>query len=223
MATDSTTPNTTSDTNPGECRPCCSEKTLAYLLLRLLLGTMLLLAGIEKFKSADSPYSYSPDNWHDLQERDADGKVKMDDSGRPIIVRPGRWLSVAAPIFNFGGFNNPEVFQYRFKDGSGLLDKKLKDGSIITGGERISNLISWVFYAFAKYLPYLMILSGSLILFGFLNRIGLFLGGAIWFSLAAGQMILPDNPTVFLLSQYTLMVAVALALVKYNRFAITRF
>ena len=68
-----------------------------------------------------------------------------------------------------------------------------------------------------------MVISGAMILFGFLNRIGLFLGGAIWFSLAAGQMLLPDNYTVFLLSQYTLTVAVALALVKYNRFAITRF
>jgi hypothetical protein len=36
-------------------------------------------------------------------------------------------------------------------------------------------------------------------------------------------MLLPDNPTVFMLSQYTLMVAFALSLVKYNRFAITRF
>ena len=42
-------------------------------------------------------------------------------------------------------------------------------------------------------------------------------------SLAAGQMLLPDNPTVFMLSQYTLMVVVALALVRYNRFAITRY
>ena len=106
--------------------------------------------------------------------------------------------------------------------------KKLPDGSVqaareIKGGERISNAIGWVFLAYSKYLPYLMLISGVMILFGFLNRVGLFLGGGIWFSLAAGQMLLPDNPTVFMLSQYTLMSAVALALVKYNRFALTRF
>lgn len=218
MATDTTTSPTSTDSSPGTCRPCCSEKTLAYLLLRLLLGSMLLLAGIEKFKSYDSPYSYSADNWHDLHEVDENGKSKKDADGEPIIARAGRWLTVAKPIFEFGGFNNPDVFQV-----GTFLDGTRQDGSLIKGGERISNFVSKIFFFFAKGLPYLMIASGVMILFGFLNRVGLFLGGVIWFSLAAGQMILPDNPTVFMLSQYTLMVALALALVKHNRFAITRF
>jgi uncharacterized membrane protein YphA (DoxX/SURF4 family) len=218
MATDATTTSSSSDPSISHDRPCCSEKTLAYLLLRLLLGTMLLLAGIEKFKSGDAPYTYGTEFWHDLHEVDDKGRSKKDANGEPVIIRPGRWLTVAKPIYEFGGFNNADVFQIKT-----FLDGKKKDGSPIKGGERISNFISRVFFYFAQTLPYLMILSGLMILFGFLNRVGLFLGGAIWFSLAAGQMILPDNPTVFMLSQYTLMVAVALALVKYNRFAITRF
>lgn len=207
MATDATTTTSSSDPSIIHDRPCCSEKTLAYLVLRLLLGTMLLLAGMEKFKSSDSPYSYSWANWHD-QVDEKSGEV----------IKAGRWLTVAKPVYEFGGFNNPDVFQFgTFMDGTS------KTGAPIKGGERISNFISWVFFAYAKYLPYLMLISGSMILFGFFNRIGLFLGGAIWFSLASGQMLLPDNPTVLMLSQYTLMMAVALALVKYNRFAITRF
>ncbi len=219
MATDASPSPTPSESSSCHTRPCCSEKTLAYLLLRLLLGTMLLLAGIEKFKSPDGPYNYATENWHDLQDVDEKGKVKLDAEGYAVTpLRWGRWLSVAKPVYEFGGFNNPAVFQF-----GTFLDSKKKDGTVLKGGVRISNFFSHVFFYFAKYLPYLMILSGSMILLGFLNRIGLMLGGAIWFSLAAGQMLLPDNPTVLMLSQYTLMVAVALALVKYNRFAITRY
>jgi hypothetical protein len=36
-------------------------------------------------------------------------------------------------------------------------------------------------------------------------------------------MTLPDNPTVSMLVQYTMYYVIALALVKYNRFALTRF
>jgi hypothetical protein len=64
---------------------------------------------------------------------------------------------------------------------------------------------------------------GLFILIGFLNRLSLFLGGGIWLSLAIGQMTLPDNPTVWMLTTYTLFYVVALALAKYNRFAVTRF
>ena len=58
MATDSTTPTPPPASSTSECRPCCSEKTLAYLILRLLVGVSLLLAGVEKFKSPDAPYNY---------------------------------------------------------------------------------------------------------------------------------------------------------------------
>jgi hypothetical protein len=207
MATDATTPSSSPDSSKGDCRPCCSEKTLAYLILRVLLGLLLLLTAADKFKSADSPYYYSFKNWHD----EVDAK-----SGE--VIKAGRWLNVAKPVYEFGGLNNPEVFQW-----GTFLDKTMPDKSIKKGGERISNFIGWVFRAYGLTLPYLMITAGVMVLFGFLNRVGLFLGGGIWMSLAIGQMLLPDNPTVLMLSQYTLMTAVALALVKYNRFSITRF
>ena len=207
MATDSSINSPSTDSSPVESRPCCSEKTLAYLLLRLLLGVMLLLAGVEKFKSPDSPYNYKFANWHN----EVDPKTGE-------VTRLGRWWPIVKVVYDSGGLNNADVFQF-----GTFLDAKQKDGTVIKGGEKISNLLGWTFFYYGQMLPYLMVVSGSMILFGFLNRVGLFLGGGIWFSLAAGQMLLPDNPTVFMLSQYTLMMAVALALVKYNRFAITRF
>ncbi len=36
---------------------CCSGSGLAYLLARVTLGLMLLLAGVEKFKSPAPPYT----------------------------------------------------------------------------------------------------------------------------------------------------------------------
>jgi len=149
---------------------------------------MLLLAGVEKFKSPQAPYSYSFANWHD----------KKNDKGE--VVEYGKWLNVAKPVFEFGGFNNTEVF-----------------------GKQGVNLISHLFRIYALALPYAMIGVGIFILIGFLNRLSLFLGGGIWLSLAMGQMTLPDNPTVWMLMTYTFFYAGALALVKYNRCGITRF
>ena len=168
---------------------------------------MLLLAGLEKFKSPDAPYNYSFKNWHDeIDPRSGE------------VVKQGRWWPIVKVIYESGGLNNPEVFQF-----GTFLDGTTADKKPIKGGERISNAISWNFYYFGQVLPYLMLASGTMILFGFLNRLGLFLGGAVWMSLAFWQMLLPDNSTVFLLSQYTLMIAVALSLLKYNRFALTRY
>lgn len=217
MAKEATVTTSAPDPGFGPPRPVCLENTLAYFILRLALGLLLLLTGAEKFKSPDAPYFYSLKNWHD----DIDLNTGE-------VIKPGRWLTVAKPVYEFGGLNNPEIFQFgTFLDGT-TDEKKLADGTVeparpIRGGERISNFIGWSFRAYGLSLPYLMIFAGVLTLFGFLNRIGIFLGGAIWMSLAAGQMLLPDNPTVFMLLMYSFMHVVALALVRYNRFAITRF
>lgn len=167
---------------------CCCGASLAYLLLRVLLGCLLLLAGVEKFKSTAKPYTYAWTNWHD----------KKNDAGE--VVEYGKWQNVAKPVFEFGGFNNTAVY-----------------------GERGVNFLTHVFKGYALMLPYAMIGVGLFILIGFLNRLSLFLGGGIWLSLAVGQMTLPDNSTVQMLVTYTLYYAVALALVKFNRFAVTRF
>ena len=150
---------------------------------------MLILAGVEKFKSPAPPYTYATANWHDEKDQQTGEVTKW-----------GRWMSVAKPVYEFGGFNNPAVY-----------------------GEKGSNALSWVFYFYAQSLPYLMIGVGLLIVIGFLNHLALFAGAGIWLSLALGQMTLPDNPTVSMLMQYTMYYVIALALVKHNRFALTRF
>ena len=167
---------------------CCCGQSLAFLLLRVGLGIMLLLAGVEKFKSPASPYNYSFNYWHDTYN--SEGQVE----------KPGKWVNVAKPVFEFGGFNNQAVY-----------------------GEKVVNFFTHVFKAYAMALPYAMIVVGFFILIGFLNRISLLLGGGIWLSLAMGQMTLADNPTVWMLMNYTFFYAAALALVKHNRWAVTRF
>ena len=167
---------------------CSCGQSLAYLVLRVGLGLMLILIGVEKFKSPESPYSYSWTNWHD----------KTNDAGE--VVAFGKWLNVAKPVFEYGGFNNTAVY-----------------------GESTVNMFSHVFKGYALALPYAMILVGFFILIGFLNRISLFLGAGIWLSMALGQMTLIDNGTVQMLMNYTMYYVIALALVKYNRFGVTRY
>ena len=188
MASPTAPPVPTASSSSASCGSCCCAQSLAYLLLRVGLGVLLLLYGVEKFKSPAPPYHYSFNYWHDTYN--SEGQVE----------KSGKWVNVAKPVFEFGGFNNPAVY-----------------------GEKGVNFLTHVFKAYALALPYLMIAVGFFILIGFLNRISLLLGGGIWLSLAMGQMTLPDSATVQLLMNFTLYYVVALALVKYNRWGLTRF
>lgn len=152
-----------------------------------MVAMILILAGLEKFKSKAQPYTYSMRNWHGVIE---DGN----------IVEEGRWLTTVKVVFENSGLNNESFF-----------------------GERLSRTIGWMFYFYGTVLPWAMLALGVAILLGLLNRISLFLAACLWFSLAAGQAMLPDNPTVLLLCNYAFFTIAALALVKHNRFAITRF
>jgi hypothetical protein len=150
------------------------------------------MAGLDKFKSSEAPYSYSWTNWYD----------EHNEAGE--FVKNGKWVNISKPVYEFGGFNNPNLYPF------GLA-------------ERGANFASHCFKAYAYALPWAMIFVGFFIAIGFMNRISLLLGGGIWFSLAFGQMCLPDNQFVSLLMNYTFFYIIALALVKYNRFAVTRF
>lgn len=188
MASPSVPPVPAASSSASSGGSCCCGPSLAYLLLRVGLGIMLILAGVEKFKSPAPPYHYSFNYWHDTYN--SEGEVE----------KSGRWVSVAKPVFEFGGFNNTAVF-----------------------GVKGVNFLTHVFKGYAMVLPYAMLAVGFFILIGFLNHISLFLGGGIWLSLAMGQMTLPDNGTVMMLMIYTFFYATALALVKHNRCGVTRF
>jgi len=168
------------------CGDCCSQ-TLAILFIRLMIALILILAGIEKFKSGTIPYTYSRQNWHGIVEN---GEV----------VEAGRSLPIAKTVFEKAGLNNEDFFS-----------------------PRVSRTIGWGFYLYMQVLPYAMIASGFFILIGFLNRVFLVISACIWLSLACGQAMLPDNVTAMMLFNYAFFSAVALALLKYNRCAVTRF
>lgn len=116
------------------------------------------------------------------------------------IVESGRWLKIASVIFENSGLNNEAYF-----------------------GPTVSRTIGWQFYFYMQVLPYAMLALGVAILLGFLNRICMVLASCLWLSLAVGQMMLPDNPTALMLLNYAFFTIAALSLVRYNRFAVTRF
>lgn len=188
MASTSVPPVPAASTSSISGGSCCCGPSLAFLLLRVGLGVMLILSGADKFKSPAPPYNYNFSYWHDTYN--SEGQVE----------KAGKWVNVAKPVFEHGGFNNPAVYRE-----SGV------------------NFLTHVFKAYAMVLPYAMLAVGFFILIGFLNHISLFLGGGIWLSLAMGQMTLPDNPTVWMLMNYTFFYAFALALLKHNRWCVTRF
>lgn len=90
------------------------------------------------------------------------------------------------------------------------------------GGVKIANGFAWIFYRFGQLLPWLMMGSGLMILLGLFSRVGHFIGGFVWISLIGGQLLLPDADTVMQLLVIFLIGVGALALVKHNRFVITR-
>lgn len=86
-----------------------------------------------------------------------------------------------------------------------------------------SLLPAWMTKPFMIGLPYAMLVSGLLILLGLFNRLGWFLAGLIWFSLAFGQMLLPDEGTVQQLGLYIFVCALALTMINHNRIRLTKF
>ncbi|MGI8603009.1 MAG: hypothetical protein ACR2OZ_08415 [Verrucomicrobiales bacterium] len=72
-------------------------------------------------------------------------------------------------------------------------------------------------------LPYLMIVPGVFILLGLFNRAAWWLAGMVWFSLAFGQMLLPDEGTVQTLGLYIVITAIALVIIEHNRLRVTKF
>jgi thiosulfate dehydrogenase [quinone] large subunit len=76
---------------------------------------------------------------------------------------------------------------------------------------------------FMTGLPFAMLGLGVLILLGFLNRLAWWGAGLLWFSLAFGQMLLPDEQTVLYLTMYMFICALALTLINYNRVRLTKF
>jgi thiosulfate dehydrogenase [quinone] large subunit len=89
-----------------------------------------------------------------------------------------------------------------------------------TGITGASFLPLWTTRPFALSLGYVLIVLGVTILLGVKTRISLFLLGLVYVGLSFGLMAVQENEGVAWLAIHVLVTAVALVLVRYNRFAV---
>lgn len=167
--------------------------TFAFLLLRLFMGMRLILSGLEKMGFFVAKGTASFSEALKLQQ----------------------WFGPS------GLGSKVEI------DGKeALLNQGLGDGKMWPVGKAMldyTNLPVFMIKPFLIGLPYAMLISGLFILLGLWNRLAWMLAGLIWFSLAFGQMLLPDEGVIQQLGLYVFMCALALCLIHHNRVRITKF
>ena len=180
---------------PSTAPSCCPalNLTCAFWLLRLFMGMRLILSGLEK-----------------LGYFVAKGNEKLVDA-----LKGKAWFGEAG----LGATEQVDGVDRVINQGLGSgkmwpIAKLMLDNT---------NLPVAMIKPFMIGLPYAMLFSGVLILAGLFNRVGWFLAGLVWFSLAFGQMLLPDEVGVQWLGLYVFICALALCLIDHNRVRITKF
>lgn len=78
----------------------------------------------------------------------------------------------------------------------------------------------WAAKGFALSLGYLLVAFGAAILLGIKTRVSLFLAGLVYVGLSFGLMAVQEGEGVAWIGMQVLMFAVALVLVRHNRFAL---
>lgn len=78
----------------------------------------------------------------------------------------------------------------------------------------------WMLDLYSGVLGYLLILLGGLLIVGALPRIALVASGLVYVSLSVGLVLLNESGGVAWLGTHVLLVALALLLVNYNKYAI---
>ena len=89
-----------------------------------------------------------------------------------------------------------------------------------TGISNYSVIPLWAANAFAQSLGFLLVGFGAAILLGIKTRCALFLTGLIYVGLGFGLMAVQEGDGVAWIGMHVLMFAVALVLVRHNRFAL---
>lgn len=171
--------------------------TAAFLVLRLWMGMRLILSGAEKLGWLKKD---APSFWDGLKGVNWFGTYELSS----IIGGPSKDLSE----------EQLELFK-PFGDGA--------MGNIATVMTEHTKLPDWMIKAFLIPLPYAMFFLGVFILLGFLNRLSWWLAALLWFGLAFGQMLLPDEQTIGYLTYYMLTCVLALILIDHNRVRITKW
>jgi uncharacterized membrane protein YphA (DoxX/SURF4 family) len=83
------------DSASTSARPCCFcyEGALGALLVRVFIGMILLFAGVDKFKSPDSPTVYAQSYWYGTKEQQEQGSSRM--------------VKIVSLPYQQGGLDNP--------------------------------------------------------------------------------------------------------------------
>ena len=89
-----------------------------------------------------------------------------------------------------------------------------------TGISNYSMIPLWAAKMFALSLGFLLVGLGAAILLGIKSRCSLFLAGLVYVGLAFGLMAVQEGEGVAWIGMQVLMFAVALVLVRHNRFAL---
>ena len=89
-----------------------------------------------------------------------------------------------------------------------------------TGISNYSMIPLWAAKSFALSLGFLLTILGAAILLGIKSRISVFLGGLVYVGLGFGLMAVQESEGVAWIGAQVLMFAIALVLVRHNRFAL---
>ena len=93
-------------------------------------------------------------------------------------------------------------------------------GRMAQGITSSSFMPLWMTKNFAHSLGYLLVVFGLCLLLGVKSRISLFLTGLLYVGLSFGLMAVQEGEGVAWLGMHVIMIAGALLLVRYDRFAI---
>lgn len=183
---------------PAPASTCCPaiNLTFAFWLLRLFMGMRLILSGLEKL-------GYFVAKGNEKFMSALKGTAWFGEGGITAL-RATEQVDGVDRVINQGlGTGKMWPIAKLMLDNTKLPVEMIKP--------------------FMVGLPYAMVVAGVLILAGLFNRVGWFLAGLIWFSLAFGQMLLPDEVGVQWLGLYVFICALALCLIDHNRVRLTKF
>lgn len=122
------------------------------------------------------------------------------------------FLGLRTLIAGLEKFEANKSFSFsNYSENMDRIAKAIAQYSIIPG---------WATQMFAMSLGFLLVAFGAAILLGIKTRTALFLGGLVYVGLGFGLMAVQEGEGVAWIGMQVLMFAVALTLVKNNRFAL---
>lgn len=123
------------------------------------------------------------------------------------------FLGLRTLIAGLEKFEANKTFSFsNYSENMARIGKAISDYSIIP---------AWATNIFAMSLGFLLVIFGAAILLGIKTRAALFLGGLVYVGLGFGLMAVQEGEGVAWIGMQVLMFAVALTLVRHNRFACT--